>query len=101
MPAEGSRRCMEYPKEYVSKFEIARVLGLRTTQIAQEGISDSSSSRAEAIAIRELLAGTIPYVVRRVYPTGVVDVPLSTLKLHDDAIDHLQRVAARIQNKTG
>ena len=90
---------MEYPKEYLSKFEIARVLGLRTMQIAQEGCADLSVSRPEAVAISELLDGRISYVVRRVYPTGVVDVPLTSLKLHVDARDHLERLTTRIKNK--
>ena len=91
---------MEYPKEYLSKFEIARVLGLRTMQIAQEGGVDLSVSRPEAVAIKELLDGRISYTIRRTYPTGAVDVPLDSLQIHPDARNHLERLTVRIQNKT-
>ena len=67
--AIGGGGGQSYPCAYLNKFEIARVLGLRTMQIAQEGCGmPTVHSRAEGVAIDDLLHGRIPYTIHRAYP---------------------------------
>ena len=92
---------MEYPREYLNKFEIARVLGLRTMQLTQEGCgAPTVHSRAEQVAIDELLHGQIPYIMRRTYPQGEVDVPLTSLRLSPDAVQNLHYIAQQMSAKS-
>lgn len=90
---------MQHSAEYLTKFEVARVLGLRTMEINQQQTRTDCDKSAEAMAIRELLCGSLNYVIRRTSPGSVVDVPLNSLKLTPDTIGHLNHLVKIMDNK--
>lgn len=71
------------PMERLTKYERARILGLRATQLSKgatpmvstEGLTDDAK-----IAERELLAGKLPFIIRRKFPDGTyTDIKVSDM----------------------
>ena len=85
----------------MNKFEICRVLGLRSMQLAQEGAIETHShnERVESMAIQELLENRIPYIIRRNQPNGYVDIPLTSLRMPEDTRRQLSEMIRHIETK--
>ena len=67
---------------YLTKFEIARLIGVRTLQICDQNVQIDSDQTALQRAIQELLEGACPIVIRRYLPDGThEDVKVSDLKI--------------------
>lgn len=65
--------------DYLTKFEFTRVLGMRILQLKSQ---DLSADDPRVVALRELLGGTNPAVIRRQLPDGThEDRPVCELKL--------------------
>ena len=74
--------------EYLSKYEKAKVLGIRAMQIAQGAPFPSNLTHEKQltdpldIAEKELLAKSSPLIIRRILPNGEFeDVAVSELKI--------------------
>lgn len=66
----------------LTKFELARVLGMRILQLTDLGVCADDPKQ---VALREILAGTNPVIVRRKLPDGRhEDRPVSELRLGAD-----------------
>ena len=66
---------------YLSKFELARVIGMRMLQLHEEPVGIQTGETLEQVAIRELRAKQNPAVIRRHLPGG---------KFEDCAVRHLR-----------
>jgi DNA-directed RNA polymerase subunit K/omega len=88
--------------DYITKFEIARVIGLRSLQIQQENYRTDSQARSPMyIACDELLRGKMLFTIRREFPGGdYVDVAVSDLKLCDDNEVHLKYIMEHLKSRT-
>ena len=65
--------------DYLTKFEFTRLVGLRVLQLSSQGTSTEDPQEA---ALRELMDGANPSVVRRKLPDGrVEDRAVASLKL--------------------
>jgi DNA-directed RNA polymerase I, II, and III subunit RPABC2 len=72
---------MPVTSDYLTKFEAARIIGMRTLQLSEECMQEAGLS-LEEVAIREILEGTNPVIIRRYLPDGShEDRPLRELKL--------------------
>lgn len=73
--------------KYLTKFEIARVIGMRATDIsngAPPTIDTTGMTDAIRIARAELINRTIPMTIERKYPNGEVKVyKVSEMKWFD------------------
>ena len=68
--------------EYVTKFELSRIIGMRILQVTQHNLI---SEEPRAYVVREILSGRNPVVIRRPLPDGTFeDRPLSGLKIDPD-----------------
>jgi DNA-directed RNA polymerase I, II, and III subunit RPABC2 len=77
---------------WLTRFELARILGSRTLQISMGApvLIDTSSETTDlqTIAEREVQAGILPVSVRRTLPNGMFqDIPLTWLIFGTDAIE--------------
>ena len=70
--------------KYITKFELARLIGLRMLQLHEKNeVADGET--AEQMAIREIRTGSNPSVIRRRLPDGCFeDVRVSSLLVDDD-----------------
>ena len=67
--------------DYLTKFEFTRIVGLRILQLNAKG---TCTENPEHVALRELLQGTNPAIIRRKLPDGShEDRPVRSLKLSD------------------
>lgn len=74
---------------YITKFEMAKIVGLRIQQLAKRAPPTVDSSdfpdkeiprNLEKIAKREIAVGKCPFIIRRPLPNGIfIDVPVSAL----------------------
>lgn len=58
---------------YLTKFEAARVLGIRSTQLSKDApplVDPGNSKNTYEIALRELRSGRLPLILRRPLPNG-------------------------------
>ena len=53
--------------DYLTKFEFTRLVGLRVLQLSSQG---TSTEDPQTVALREILRGENPSVVRRKLPDG-------------------------------
>lgn len=68
--------------QFLTKFECARLLGMRVLQLSEQRSTQESKQFLEEIAIEELLNGTNPTVVRRYLANGTYeDRKVSDLKI--------------------
>lgn len=66
-PAAHEPTVAHKTSDQLSKFEFTRLVGLRTLQLTSQGTCDEDP---QAAALRELLEGTNPAIVRRKLPDG-------------------------------
>ena len=79
--------------EYITKYELAEVVGLRALQIQQGEVGGACPLR---IATEQVLKGEVDLVIRRSFPGGRhVDVPVRELKLSEEQRSHLEGVLTR------
>lgn len=85
--------------DYITKYEIARVIGLRSLQIQQENNRTDSVARSPMyIACDELLNGKILFTIRREFPGGnYVDVGVNELKMSDDHEVHIKYIMEHLK----
>lgn len=76
----------------LTKYECARVMGLRYLQLQQETSStEVVEGNLRAHVIREMLQGTSSFIVRRTMPDGQhQDIPLCEMVVPDDLREHLE-----------
>ena len=78
--------------DVLSKYECARVLGLRYLELQQSAACNHQKLRAHVV--HEMLRGDNPLSVRRVMPDGQYeDWKVSDLQISDDLREHLKYVA--------
>lgn len=73
MTAEGRKRQKRQTMPYMTKYERARILGLRALQISNNApvmVPVEKETDPLKIATKELVAGKVPFIIRRRLPNG-------------------------------
>lgn len=66
---------MENTDEYMTKYELPRLVGLRAAQLSNGSkplIKIKGETNPQKIALQEILERKIPFQIKRVYPDGTV-----------------------------
>lgn len=89
MTAEGRKRQKRQTMPYMTKYERARILGLRALQISNNAplmVEHDKETDPLKIATKELIAGKVPFIIRRRLPNGTFE----DWAVNELIIDHVQ-----------
>lgn len=71
---------------YLTKFEVARLIGVRTLQLSDQNVQTAPGESVQQHAIRELLDGRSTAIIRRYLPNNTFeDVRVADLKIDSHA----------------
>jgi DNA-directed RNA polymerase I, II, and III subunit RPABC2 len=89
MTAEGRKRQKRQTMPFMTKYERARILGLRALQISNNAplmVEHDKETDPLKIATKELVAGKVPFIIRRRLPNGTFE----DWAVNELIIDHVQ-----------
>lgn len=74
---------------FLTKFECARLIGMRVLQLSEQRATQESKQLLEEVAIKEILEGSNPSVVRRYLANGThEDRKVSELRIDSHMRDY-------------